>query len=251
MTGKFKRSVWPEDTARRIQDARTLGASWQVIADGFGCSMPTVRAKAIELGLHAPRQNRRFTAEDDAILRADYVSNADLEVTAKKIGCSYGVLCQRLYHHHKDILGGRTPQGTKAIKKYGLKLLEHGSTPTEASQNIKAKIVAAKAAARVAALNAKERHNNQIIETMVSQVASGKDRNAAIFEARALGATLERIASCFDITRERIRQICDAEAFRRTLEPSLTHEEKPVVRRDFLLVGSQLSQPLTADEAAS
>lgn len=241
MTGvKYQRAVWPNDTAKRIQDMRALGASWREVSESFGVNMSTMRLHAQKLGLCMSRKNRRFTPEDDAIIREDYKSHADLKETAKKIGCSYAVLRQRIYHNHKNLLNtGRTAYGTKALKRYGLQLLEHGSTPAAAAINIKSKIVAAKAAARVAALNAKDRHNNQIIETMVAQIAAGKDRNAAIFEARSLGATLERIAGCFDITRERVRQICDAEAFRMTIEPSLTHDEPPVAKRDFLLVASE------------
>lgn len=239
MTKKFRRSVWPKDTAQRIQDARTLGATWQVIADGFGCSLATIRNKAIELGLLEPKLVRRFTAEDDAILRADYLANADLEETAKKIGCSYGVLRQRIYNNHKDLLNTvRTSHGTKQLKRYGLGLLAHGATADEAAKNLKSKIIAAKAAARVAAISAKERRSNQIIETMLADIAGGKDRNVAIFEARAMGVSLQRIADNFDITRERIRQICDAEAFRAAIDANLSHEAPPVVQRDILYVGS-------------
>lgn len=239
MKAKFKRSVWPKNTAHRIQDARASGASWQVIADDFGCSLATIRNRAIELGLFEPKANRRFTAEDDAILRADYLANADLEDTAKKIGCSYGVLRQRINHKHKDLLNTvRTSHGTKQLKRYGLGLLEHGFTADEAAKNIKARLIAAKAAARVAAISAKERRANQIIEAMLADIAGGKDRNVAIFETRALGISLQRIADHFDITRERVRQICDAEAFRAAINTDLNHDAPPVVQRDILYVGS-------------
>lgn len=240
MREKFQRAQWPEDTAERIMDMRQMGASWRAVAESFGVDQASIRNKAAKLKLLVPRKNRRFTGADDAMIRADYLSHADLEETARKIGCSFGVLRQRIYHSHKGLLKTvRTPASTKAIKRYGIELLEQGETPQEAAKNIQAKVIAAKAAARVSALNAKNQKREQVISLMVEQIADGKPRNEAIFEARSLGATLERISECFDITRERIRQICDAEAFRRAIDPTLLVEAKPEVKRDYLLVGSQ------------
>ena len=87
-----------------------------------------------------------------------------VEETARKIGCSYGVLRQRIFHNHKDLLRTvRTPASTRAINKYGVELLQHGRTPQEAAKNIREKVVVAKAAARVAAINAKNRQREQVV----------------------------------------------------------------------------------------
>ena len=238
MKEKFQRAKWPEDTAERIMDMRQMGASWLAIAKSFGVDQKSIRSKAIKLGLLVPRKNRRFTASDDVIIRADYLSQADLQETARKIGCSYGVLRQRIFHQHKDLLKTvRTPASSKAIKRYGMELLEHGSTPQEAAKAIREKVVAAQAAARLAALKAKNRRREEIVSMMLEQVRMGKPRDEAIFEARSLGVTLEQIAGCFDLTRERIRQICDAEAFRKAIDPMLQTETRQV-ERDYLFVGS-------------
>lgn len=238
MNEKFQRAKWPEDTAERILDMRQLGASWAAVGKSFGVDIRTIRNKAIKLGLLVPRKNRRFTSGDDAMIRADYLAHADLEETARKIGCSYGVLRQRIFHHHKDLLRTvRTPASTRAINKYGIELLQHGRTPQEAAKNIREKVIVAKAAARVAAINAKNRQREQVVSVMIEQVRNGKPRDEAIFEARSLGVTLERIAECFDLTRERIRQICDAQAFRMAIDPSLKVEPQEF-KRDYLFVGT-------------
>jgi DNA-directed RNA polymerase sigma subunit (sigma70/sigma32) len=49
---------------------------------------------------------------------------------------------------------------------------------------------------------------------MLEQIAGGRERDAAVFEARALGATLEDIGRAIGVTRERVRQICDHDAFK-------------------------------------
>ncbi len=238
MKEKFQRAKWPEDTAERIMDMRQMGASWLAIAKSFGVDQKSIRSKAIKLGLLVPRKNRRFTASDDVIIRADYLSQADLQETARKIGCSYGVLRQRIFHQHKDLLKTvRTPASSKAIKRYGMELLRQGRTPQEAAKNIREKVIVAKAAARVAAINAKNRQREQVVSVMIEQVRNGKPRDEAIFEARSLGVTLERIAECFDLTRERIRRICDAQAFRMAIDPSLKVEPQEF-KRDYLFVGT-------------
>jgi DNA-directed RNA polymerase specialized sigma24 family protein len=170
-------------------------------------------------GLFEAKKHRRFTVADDALIREAYLNQRSLEEVAAQIGCSYGVLRQRIFHHHKDLVNTvRTPAGTKALKRYGAELMQHGATPDQAAKAIRSKIIAGKAAARVAAITAKERRSRQMLETMMSEIAAGKDRNRSIFEARMLGLSLESIGQELGVTRERIRQICDAEAFRAVTE---------------------------------
>lgn len=214
MSGKLIRNAWPRDTAARIERMLAAKNTWPQLAVSFGCSTSTIRNKAIDLGLHAPKKCRRFTPEDDAILRADYIANVDLELTAQKIGCSYGVLRQRLHHHHRDLMGtGRSSHGTVALKRYGQGLLEHGATAGEAAANLRQKIIAARTAAKIAAVQARKTRRGHMLDDMILEIKGGKDRNTAIFEARMLGLHLEEIAGRFDITRERVRQICDEVAF--------------------------------------
>lgn len=217
--GYSKGVRWPEDTPDRIKAMRNAGATWQTIGDSFGVSIMAVRKKAMKYGLFKPIKIRRFTAEEDAILRADYRANVDLRQTAKKIGRSYGSVCQRIFHKHKDLMHTvRSTSGTLAIRRYGRGLLKYGETADEGARVLRQKIALAKAAARTAVVSAKERRANQILEMMLVEIAAGKARDAAIFEARACGVSLERIASCFNLSRERIRQICDEESVIRAEE---------------------------------
>lgn len=225
---------WPDDTAERIASLRSVGAVWEDIALSFGVSLSTIRDKAINLGLLTPKAGRRFDAGEDAIIRADYLANADLKETANKLGRTYGDVRQRIFHHHKDLLNsGRTGRGTKALKRYGPGILAHGETPDAAAQALKAKMIAAKVAARVAAQNAKAARRNFIVETMMNQIAEGRNRNQAIFEARACGVELVKIAEPLGITRERVRQICDATALEFATNPPVQND---IGSRDWLVV---------------
>jgi DNA-directed RNA polymerase sigma subunit (sigma70/sigma32) len=49
-----------------------------------------------------------------------------------------------------------------------------------------------------------------IIAEMAAAIAAGAPRNGAIIQARNKGLTLERIGDHIGVTRERIRQICEA-----------------------------------------
>lgn len=222
MNRKYRRASWPKDFDDRVVKMRSEGATWPEIAKSFGCTHSAVYLRARARGLFEARKNRRFTHEDDELLRAAYIGQRDLEEVAREIGCSYGVLRQRLYHFHHDLVRtARTPRGTKALKRFGCGLMEHGATPDEAAQAIKVKMIEAKAAARSAAISAKEKFFGQSIATMHREIEAGKARNTAMFEARALGISLERIAGEFGLTRERVRQICDAEAIRIIAEKDL------------------------------
>jgi hypothetical protein len=47
---------------------------------------------------------------------------------------------------------------------------------------------------------------------MLAQIATGRERNEAIAEARALGARLEEIGAALGIKHERVRRICNRQA---------------------------------------
>jgi DNA-directed RNA polymerase sigma subunit (sigma70/sigma32) len=79
-------------------------------------------------------------------------------------------------------------------------------------------VSAAIAQARAAAREAKTRWRQERIDRMLEQIAGGRERDAAVFEARALGAALEDIGRAIGVTRERVRQICAA-----------THSSRPPV----------------------
>jgi hypothetical protein len=85
---------------------------------------------------------------------------------------------------------GRTPRSRRALRQYGWSMLDHGATPDEAAVKVGEMVTAAKALPRAAARAAKARWRRERIDLMLEQIAGGRERNAAVFEARALGARL-------------------------------------------------------------
>jgi hypothetical protein len=214
MTDSSPAPKWPADTAARIAAARERGASFETIAKDFGVRSAALRNKAIALGIHTAVPRRLFTPEEDRIIRADYRAHVDIAVTAEKLGRSFGAVRQRIFHHMKDLLKqGRTTRSWRALRQYGSSMLKHGASPDEAALKIKALVTAAKAKARAAASEAKARRRQERIDLMLEQIASGRERDAAVFEARSLGAAFEDIGRAIGVTRERVRQICDDYAF--------------------------------------
>ena len=188
MTDQPSSRGWPADAAERIKAARERGASFEAIARDFGVSFATVRNKAIALGVHAAVPRRRFTPEEDEIIRADYLAHVDIAITAAKLGRSWGAVRQRIFHYMKDLLKqGRTPRSWRVLRQYGSSMLEHGVSPDEAALKVKEMVAAAKAQARAAALEAKARRRQERIDLMLEQIAKGRERDAAVFEARSLG----------------------------------------------------------------
>jgi hypothetical protein len=209
------RAQWPVDTAQRIKAARDRGASFEAIARDFGVSLAAIRNKAIALGVHTTLPRRRFTPEEDRIIRADYLAHVDVGVTAAKLGRSWGAVRQRIFHHMKDLLKqGRTPRSWRVLRRYGPSMLEHGNTPDEAARKVKELVAVAEGHARAAALEARAKRRQERIDLMLEQIAGGRERDAAVFEARVLGAAFEEIGRAVGLTRERVRQICDQYAFK-------------------------------------
>lgn len=207
--------AWPIEAVDRIKAARARGVSFETIAKDFGVSFTTVRNRAIALGIHTAVPRRRFTPEEDRIIRIDYLAHVDIAVTAAKLGRSRGAVRQRIFHYLKDLLGqGRTLRSWRALRQYGSSMLAHGASPDEAAVKVKEMVIAAKAQARAAALAAKARRRQEQIDLMLEQIAGGRERDATVFEARSLGASLEDIGRAIGVTRERVRQICDSYAFK-------------------------------------
>lgn len=212
---KHQRCVWPDDTFERVQAALLERKKMREIAEEFGVSVMTMGVKVRSMGFKNPRKPNRFTPEDDAVLRADWIAMVDLNETAVKLGRSFGTCRQRLLNAHKDILKGeRTSRVSQAVKQFGVGILANGQTMDEAVTRARKIIIQAKADARVRAIQAKAAFQDRLLTEMKHQIDGGKDRNEAIFECRAGGVSLERIGQHFGVTRERIRQICDETAYR-------------------------------------
>lgn len=86
--------------------------------------------------------------------------------------------------------------------------------------------------ARAVARAAKARWKRERIARMLDQIASGRERNAAVAEARALGARLQEIGTAIGLTRERIRQICQRHALDEAAAQSIRPMREPCSRKD-------------------
>jgi len=87
---------------------------------------------------------------------------------------------------------------------------------------------------RAVARTVKARWKRARIERMLAQIATGRERDAAIAEARALGSRLQEIGTAIGLTRQRVHQICqygarkdpiDAVRKRPVGQPARTPEE--------------------------
>jgi CRP-like cAMP-binding protein len=76
---------------------------------------------------------------------------------------------------------------------------------------------AAIAQARASAREAEARWRRERVDRMLAQIADGRERDAAIYEARVLGVRLQEIGSAIGLTRERVRQICNRYRARATI----------------------------------
>jgi len=93
-------------------------------------------------------------------------------------------------------------------------------------------VSAATKRARALARAAKARWKRERIARMLEQIATGRDRNAAIAEARALGSRLQEIGSAVGLTPERIRQICQRHALDEAAVQSIRPMRELCSRKD-------------------
>jgi hypothetical protein len=208
-----KLRVVPSDIIDRIIDLRELGVTWQMIANELEVSTPTARLWGIKSGVLYPKTHRKFSSVETAYIIEAWNRSDPLEDIAEKCGRTFGTMRQQIMRlQRKGDLGTRDPARTRLLKQYGEAALAAGATPTEALIKIRQAKEFAFASAVKAARDAKRKYKDGLLETMRAALAAGEDRDAAIFAARAGGCNLEEIAKEFDITRERVRQICNAHA---------------------------------------
>lgn len=142
---------------------------------------------------------KRFTPEDDEIIRSDFAASVPIEETAVKLGRSYGVLRQRIFY-----LGlRRDGRKTKLAKKFGMDVLQISDDPNEI-----VRVMAERQAAQKAAVKAERAAKSKAaIEALEKALAEGTDRKTAYQAAMLGGATLQQVGDHQGITRERVRQI--------------------------------------------
>lgn len=154
-----------------------------------------------------PKQKmRRFTPEEDAIIKADYTAYIPTLTIAHKLKRSEGVVRQRLLalglhrSHAVSILMRFAPEELRSqVQALGEKafveaVYEHRAKEQEAITQ---------------ASNAEATIYQQRMDALVDEILadSGLKRSQKMIAMRAAGVTLEAVGSMYGITRERVRQI--------------------------------------------
>jgi hypothetical protein len=218
---KSRTSIRVEDVIDQIMDLRDMGMQWWKIGETVGVTMQTARNWAIAHGGYIEHSVRkRFTPEDEAYIAKAYAEHVTIEEIADTLSTlgvnrTFGVIRQKVLQlQRKGAIGAgvRNQAMTRLLRRYGVKALEMGGTPSEALHKIAEAKRSAFANALHEAQKAKTVFKQQAMEEMMADIAAGVERNEAIFKARAKGVTLNEISECFNITRERVRQICTKQA---------------------------------------
>jgi DNA-directed RNA polymerase sigma subunit (sigma70/sigma32) len=157
-------------------------------------------------------------------IKAARERGASFEAIARDFGVSFATVRNKAIALGVHVAVPRR----RVLRQYGSSMLEQGASPDEAALKVKEMVAAAKAQARAAALEAKARRRQERIDLMLEQIAKGRERDAAVFEARSLGAALEDIGRAIGVTRERVRQICDHYAFKVATDRMVTDAAPPV-----------------------
>jgi len=152
--------------------------------------------------------NRRFTPEEDAIIRADYSDYIDVRVIAIKLNRDYGTVRQRIFY-----LKLKRDSSVSRILKWCPEhltpiLKEKGSVAFIESVNAHCQQAEEDELANVTAVSAKEKSE---IAARIAEIQARPEleRREKMMAMRALGMTLESIGGQFGLTRERARQLTD------------------------------------------
>jgi len=191
--------IWTKEEDDILEEAAIRGARMEELIQLLpGRNVGAIRARKHGRG-YCAYSLRRFTPEDDAIIRADYIGNVEVTETAKRLGRSVGVLRQRIMFLglHRD---GRK---VRLAKKWGHDVLSLSDDPAEI-QHIMLERGAAERAERDAAYAAKV---EQALDAMDAALARGEDRRLSFQAAMLAGATLQQVGLRQGITRERVRQV--------------------------------------------
>lgn len=200
----------PSQIVEHISDLRDLGYTWQQIGNNYGLNAQTIIKWATEHGNYEPRTIRYFSEDELAYICDAWTKNVPVEDMADHLNRSFGVIRQTILRlRQKGEIAGRDPAKTRLLRLYGEKALAAGSTPAEALRKMNEAKQVALAAAMNASREAKRKHHTRALEKLQADIESGADRDAAIFACRAEGVSLEDIGQSINVTRERIRQICN------------------------------------------
>ncbi len=229
--GGIARRDWlvENDFPTLMKDMKEAGMTWKEIGAALGVSFSTISNWVNLLELRKPLEYERtpFSEEEMEYIKTAWAAYVPLEDMADKMGRTYGTLRQKvLWMQRANKLSGRSHYGTRIYKKYGASLLEEGVNVEDLHHKLADAKVAAFSAAKTQAKNAKTKRVNLAIQQMKKNIEEGMDRNMAIFRCRAEGVTLEILGAEFNITRERIRQLCDKVAADMAVQSLIDNQKK-------------------------
>src|SRR5262245_21454487 len=170
------------------------------------------------------RSFRRFTAEEDDLIRQDYAAFVLVQDTANKLDRSYGAVRQRILHlglRRSNVITKRfssAPEDLKALAgkiptdEWRTKFLSWQSEQSRQAREQKLQ-------ARAQAL--------QEIMAKGAEIDARRDltRNEKIVARRAAGMTLQVIGEQYSMTRERVRQIVNREEQKMDEQTTLMEEK--------------------------
>lgn len=198
LKGTFIKSPdWSESEIATLR-ANHLKKPFELRALLPGRSIAAISTHRRNLGLF---QQRRFSIDEDAIIRNEWVAHTPVQDIATRLDRSYGNVSQRIVK-----LGlKRDGRKTRLAKRWGIEALSISDDPhaimahfSEIERKAKETKQAEIDAAVMSALDA-----------MDVSLGEGLDRRVAFQIAMALGATLQQVGDRVGITRERVRQIVD------------------------------------------
>lgn len=196
-----------ENVGQIIQHMRDSGKTWAEIAARFGMSTPNIRVWAELTGYKFKKNNQKISEEEIAYIIKSYNSYVPVEEIADTLGRSYGVTRQIILRLQKrSQLGNRDGYRFKAIHHYGC----NPDDPRDGRVMLAEAVEAKRARELNDAEVLRRSHEDAVfeaLEAMANNIENGMSREEAMLKAREV-CTLEEIAACFGITRERVRQIC-------------------------------------------
>jgi hypothetical protein len=192
---------------------------------------------------------RRFTPQEDAMLRADFLAYVPMEDIAAKLNRTWGTTRQRVMHlglHRSHITSKYLKHAPSSLKQQFLSGKIDGET---LRQRCIAERVADEQQAREVKQQAWLNRRNER-QVMIATILKRDDlsRNDMIRSMRNGGARLEEIAVQFGITRERVRQLCEPDFYHRVIVPRqikrLDKDEQQHLMRRLLRYWKALSPEL-------
>jgi hypothetical protein len=166
------------------------------------------------------RPQRRFTPEEDRLIRESFLAYVPIESIAAELNRDWGTVRQRIMRlglHRSHLVSRwlRQASGELASAFLAGKLDEAAFLERCRAERDELGVANEMAAAQERTWQ-RMRIDSECRHLLEER---GLDRNQKIRAMREAGATLEQIAVLFGITRERVRQVCDPKFYERVVMP--------------------------------